>query len=91
MKEEEGDFGVATFHSTHSVLKAEKLFKEAGFESVRLIPVPSQISSDCGVTVRFLMADLERARELLDQLKVDLEGIFHRTGDRWETIFEAGG
>jgi hypothetical protein len=90
MKEEEGDFGVATFHSTYSVLKAEKIFKEAGFEKIRLIPVPSQISSDCGVTVRFLMADLERARELLDQLKGDLEGIYHRAGDGWETIFEVG-
>lgn len=91
MKEEKGDFGVATFHSTHSVLKAEKIFKEAGFEKVRLIPVPSQISSDCGVTVRFLMADMERARELMDQLKSDLEGIYRRSGDQWETIFEAGG
>jgi hypothetical protein len=91
MKEEEGDFGVVTFHSTHSVLKAEKIFKEAGLEKVRLIPVPSQISSDCGVTVRFLMTDMERARELLDQLKDDLEGIYRRTGDRWETLFQAGG
>jgi hypothetical protein len=91
MKEEKGDFAVATFHSTYSVLKAEKVFKEAGFEKVRLIPVPSQISSDCGVTVRFLMADMERAFELLDQLKGDLEGIFHRAGDQWETVFETGG
>ena len=91
MKEEKDIFAVATFHSTYSVLKAEKVFKEAGLEKVRLVPVPSQISSDCGVTVRFLMADLERARELLDQLKGDLEGIFCRDGDRWETLFEADG
>ena len=91
MKEERDDFAVATFHSTYSVLKAEKVFKEAGFEKVRLIPVPSQISSDCGVTVRFLMSDMEKARELLNLLKDDLEGIFHRSGDRWETIFEIGG
>jgi hypothetical protein len=68
-------FGVATFHSTYSVLKAEKLFKEAGLEMVRLIPVPSQVSSDCGVTVRFLIADLE--------------GIYRGKDGGWETIYAA--
>ena len=54
-------YAVATFHSTHSVIKAEKLLKDAGLEAVRLVPVPSQVSSDCGVTVRFLRGDLDRA------------------------------
>jgi hypothetical protein len=82
-------FGVATFHSTYSVLKAEKLFKEAGLEMVRLIPVPSQVSSDCGVTVRFLIADLERARELMKSLEHDLEGIYRGKDGGWETIYAA--
>jgi hypothetical protein len=81
-------FGVATFHSTYSVLKAEKLLKGAGLEEVRLIPVPNRISSDCGVTVRFRGADLDRAREILETLRYDLEGIYLQEGDLWETIFE---
>jgi hypothetical protein len=84
-------FGVATFHSTHSVLKAEKIFKEAGLEMVRLIPVPSQVSSDCGVTVRFLIADLERARELMKSLEHDLEGIYSGAGKGWDIVYEAAG
>lgn len=83
-------YGVATFHSTYSVLKAEKIFKGDGLEQIRLIPVPSRISSDCGVTVRFRASDLDRARELLEALRDDLEGIYLQEGDRWETIFEAG-
>ena len=81
-------FGVATFHSTYSVLKAEKLFKGAGLEEVRLIPVPSRISSDCGITVRFRAGDLDRAREVLEPLRDDLEGIYLQDGDRWETVFK---
>ena len=77
-------YGVATFHSTHSVIKAEKLLKEAGLESVRLVPVPSQVSSDCGVTVRFLGADLDRARTALAGLGEDLEGFFLGTAEGWE-------
>ncbi len=47
----EKDF-VAIFHSIHRVLKAEKLLKEAEVEFL-LIPVPRQLSSDCGLALRF--------------------------------------
>ena len=78
-----GAFAIATFHSTHLVLKAEKILKEAGIEGVRLVPVPSQISSDCGVTVRFAAADAARAAELLRSLEDDLQGIFVEGNGSW--------
>ena len=78
-----GGFAVATFHSTHSVLKAEKILKEAGLEGVRLVPVPSQVSSDCGVTVRFGAGDAARAAEILRQLADDLQGIFVESAGAW--------
>jgi hypothetical protein len=76
-------FAIATFHSTHMVLKAEKLLKEAGLEGVRLVPVPSQVSSDCGVTVRFAAADAARAAELLRPLEEDLQGMFVESAGSW--------
>ena len=78
-----GGFGIATFHSTHSVIKAEKTLKDAGLEGVRLVPVPSQVSSDCGVTVRFAAADAARAAGLLQQLGDDLQGIFVERDGAW--------
>ena len=78
-----GMFGIATFHSTHMVLKAEKILKEAGLSGVRLVPVPSQVSSDCGVTVRFAATDAARAVELLQALEDDLQGIFVESGGGW--------
>ena len=81
-------FGVATFHSTHSVLKAERLLKDAGLDKVRLVPVPSQVSSDCGVTVRFLSVDMDKAREILQEaLEDDLEGIYNGAGESWDIVF----
>jgi hypothetical protein len=77
-------FAVATFHSTHAVLKAEKILKDAGLAGVRLVPVPSQVSSDCGVTVRFAAADAARAAELLRPLADDLQGLYvEASGGAW--------
>lgn len=83
MSAEPGAFAIATFHSTHMVLKAEKVLKEAGFAGVRLVPVPSRISSDCGVSVRFAAADVSRAAAVLQPLADDLQGIFVENGGGW--------
>jgi len=80
---EPGAFAIATFHSTHMVLKAEKLLKEAGVVGVRLVPVPSQVSSDCGVTVRFAAAEAARAAAVLRPLEDDLQGIFVEAVGVW--------
>ena len=54
----DGDF-VAVFHSVHRIMEAEKILKSGGAE-ILLIPVPRQLSSDCGLAIRF--ADAERGR-----------------------------
>jgi hypothetical protein len=47
----ENDY-VAIFHSIHRVLKAEKTLKQAEVDFL-LIPVPRQLTSDCGLALRF--------------------------------------
>jgi len=81
-----GPFAIATFNSTHLVLKAEKILKEAGVEGVRLVPVPSQVSSDCGVTIRFPAAETARAVALLRPLADGLEGFFVESGGGWQPL-----
>ncbi len=68
---------VAAFHATYAVLKAEKLLKGLGLR-VKLIPVPRQISSNCGISVRFDCDDLEKVRQAVAGLAEDLEGIFRQ-------------
>ncbi len=45
------------FESVHQVMKAERLLKSKGFK-IDLIPVPREISSDCGVAIE-LIEELE--------------------------------
>ena len=47
----EGDY-VVVFHSMHRVMKAEKVLKVAK-KKILLIPVPRQLTSDCGLAIRF--------------------------------------
>jgi len=42
---------ILLFQSVHQVMKAEKVLKERGM-AVDLIPVPREISSDCGVAIQ---------------------------------------
>ncbi len=48
---ENGDI-VAIFHSIHRVMKAEKVLKHEQLR-VKVIPVPRQLSADCGMAVTF--------------------------------------
>ena len=49
------DFCVALFLSVNHVLRAEGILKGEGV-SVKLIPVPKYISTECGVCLRFAPA-----------------------------------
>lgn len=67
-------YGVVLFDSTQRAIQAERVLKAAGLP-VKLIPVPRQISSDCGVCLRFLWEDRTRAEEILRVHRVPFAGI----------------
>ncbi|MBN1934331.1 MAG: DUF3343 domain-containing protein, partial [Anaerolineae bacterium] len=41
----------------------------------KLIPVPRQISSDCGVCVRIARDDVSAAQAAIDVAQIDIQGI----------------
>jgi len=45
-------------------MKAEKILKGAGV-SILLIPAPRQISSDCGLALRYTLEDADQVKDLL--------------------------
>lgn len=57
---------VAIFHSVHRVMKAEKVLKQARAD-ILLIPVPRQLSSDCGLAIRYPAKGREVVESLLQQ------------------------
>jgi hypothetical protein len=70
------DYGVALFYSTSAAIRAEKLTQGAGLK-VKLIPVPRQLSSDCGISLRFKWDQADAVRSVLEAKGVEIQGI-HR-------------
>lgn len=64
MKEEQ-IYWVAIFDSVSHVIKAEKILKKAGLPH-KIVPVPKNISTDCGVCVRFLPDYKDAVMQALD-------------------------
>jgi len=66
--------GVILFPSIHFVLQADKMIKGKGF-SIDLIPVPRQLSSDCGICMLIEWEQKEMLYTLLEQGGVRIEGV----------------
>jgi len=66
--------GVILFPSIHFALRAEKLMKQKGILH-KLIPVPRQLSSDCGVCLRIPWEKKEEVLEILAQSAVKVDGV----------------
>ena len=67
-------YSVALFNSTSGALRAEKLLNKRGI-AIKLIPVPRQLSSDCGVCLRFERSDEGRAMNILEQAALEIQGV----------------
>jgi len=66
---------VVLFYSTSGALQAEKLLKKEGV-TTKLIPVPRQLSSDCGICLRFEQSKETRVRVILEEGEVEIQGIY---------------
>ena len=69
-----GKHAVVLVFSTSYAIRAEKILHQAGIAS-KLIPVPRHLSSNCGVCLRIERTDKEAARQALDAVKLEIEGV----------------
>ena len=65
---------VVTFDATHYALKAERVMKKAKY-NVKLIPVPRQFSSNCGLALQFDCQIKETLEKMFEQEHVKVHGI----------------
>lgn len=74
---------VFVLYSIHNVMKAEKVLKSHGvlFDT---IPVPKEISADCGMAILTAFNDRQRVRKVLEQSGINIKGIYLRTCGRYE-------
>ena len=68
------NYGVILFYTTSAAMRAEKVLKKAEI-SAKLIPTPRELSSDCGIAMRFDWAQEENVRTSLDAAGVEVAGI----------------
>ncbi len=69
------EYGLITFYSTHHALKAEKILKNAGVE-VMMIPIPKEITANCGSGVKFNIKDLGRINSLIKRSNLRFWGCY---------------
>ncbi len=69
------DFCAITFPSTHLALRWETLAKKENLE-VKIIPVPRQISSSCGLAGKFACGELEKVLRFCTEKTIDFENIY---------------
>ena len=70
------EYGVVLVHTTSAALRGEKILQQAGL-TVKLIPVPRELSSDCGIALRFLWEEREAVEEALDAAGLEIAGVHH--------------
>ena len=68
------DYSVVLFHSTAHAIRAEKVLDRAGFR-IKLVPTPRQLSSDCGMAIRFDFGLEEQVASTLAANRVPANGI----------------
>lgn len=65
---------VILFPSTNYAIWAEKAFTKHQISS-KMIPVPRNLSSDCGMCVRIDIKEKSRSVEIMDKTGIEYEGI----------------
>jgi hypothetical protein len=68
------EYSVVLFHSSTHAIRAEKVLIQTGIKN-KLIPTPRQLSSDCGMALRFERADEARVKAALEENNVPINGI----------------
>lgn len=69
------DMYIVSFNSTHHAIRCEKIFIENNIK-VSTLPTPREISSSCGISIRFPEENLEDVKKLLEVNEVMYHGIF---------------
>jgi len=70
---------VVTFDATHYALKAERVLKKERMV-VKLIPVPRQLSSNCGLALHFDCSFKDQIVDIFEKQHIKVHGI-HELGE----------
>jgi hypothetical protein len=83
-----GDY-VAIFQSIHRVMKAEKHLKRAKVE-ILLIPAPRQLTSDCGLAIRYSESVRSEVLDILDVEDLKPAEVYRKVVEGFEKVAQDG-
>lgn len=66
---------IVAFNSTHHAIRTDKVLNEKNLK-VTTLPTPREISSSCGISVRFLKEDMDTVLDSLEENEILYNGIF---------------
>lgn len=69
-------FNLVAFNSTQAAIKAEKELTSAKI-NVRIIPVPREITADCGISLKVNTEDLNVVRKVLADKNIEVSGYYY--------------
>lgn len=75
------------FDSIHYVLAFERQLKRGGIEH-DVVPLPRELSSDCGSAIEFREQVLEEVRRMLNMPSAEWRQLYRERDDRFELIDE---
>jgi hypothetical protein len=67
------EYGVILFHNSSSAMQAEAVLTRAKL-AVKLIPIPRELSSDCGIALRFDLYLKNEVCAILENKHVEIAG-----------------
>ncbi len=73
-----GKYGVILFDTNTSAMRAEAVLVRAN-QVIKLIPTPRELSSDCGISLRFDWNMKSEIESHLDRAKVEFAAIHQLT------------
>ncbi|SET73786.1 Protein of unknown function [Natronincola peptidivorans] len=77
---------VLTFHTTHHALNTEKVLKEKNIP-VKLMPVPRQVSSSCGIAAEFPCESREKILKLCKEYHIEFDDVHQIQNDKKSNWF----
>ncbi len=69
-------FALFTFANSHLVLKSEKVLET---ENIRVIPLPTEISSGCGLSIRCELDNKDNIINILNNYSIPFKKVYKIT------------
>lgn len=76
---------IFVLYSIHNVMKAEKTLKARGI-GFDTVPVPKEISSDCGMAILTASTEIHRVKQVLLKSGIAIKGMYLKTVTGYEEI-----